>query len=346
MPKPSPTTGGHRLTLRAIEVFVAVIEEGSLGAAARRLSASPSAISQQLSNLETAVGAPLVERATRPLSLTSAGHVFAPRALAILSEAERARVDLATLELARLRQLRLAIVEDLDGGTTPELIAKLARRLPGCEIVTRSGPSHENLHALGQRSVNVVVAAEADDVVPDWVERRPLLRDPYVLVAEQGLASAEGDLTSRLMAAPMIRFSEDLFIGRQTERHLRRQRITPPRTVSCDSTLALLGAVERLGGWALITPLCWLRARRFHGSGALELRPNPFRAYARRVSVMARRGTLGGLPSEIADTLRNLLRSDAVSPGLAAAPWLGDALRILEDEPDADYAIGCVAESP
>lgn len=345
MPKPSPTTEGGRLTLRAIEVFVAVIEEGSLGAAARRLSASPSSVSQQLSNLEAAVGAALVERATRPLALTSAGHVFAPRALAILDQAERARVDLATLELARLRHLRLAIVEDLDGDTTPELIARLARRLPGCEIATRSGPSHENLHALGQRSVDVVVAAEEDDAVPDWVERRPLLRDPYILVAEHGLATAPGDLTSRLMAAPMIRFSEGLFIGRQTERHLRRLRITPPRTVSCDSTLALLGAVERLGGWALITPLCWLRARRFHGSGALELRPNPFRAYARRLSVMARRGALGGLPAEIADTLRDLLRSDAVAPGLAAAPWLGAALRILEDEPEAALAVSCAADS-
>jgi len=79
-----------RLTLRAIEIFVAVIEEGSFSTGARRLGASTSSVSQQVTNLEAALGARLIDRAARPLALTPAGYVFQRRALAILDETARA----------------------------------------------------------------------------------------------------------------------------------------------------------------------------------------------------------------------------------------------------------------
>ena len=50
----------RRLTLRAIEIFVAVIEEGSFSTGARRLGASTSSVSQQVTNLEAALGARLM----------------------------------------------------------------------------------------------------------------------------------------------------------------------------------------------------------------------------------------------------------------------------------------------
>ena len=49
-----------RITLWGIEVFVAIAEETSITAAARRLGASASAVSQQLTNLETALGTALL----------------------------------------------------------------------------------------------------------------------------------------------------------------------------------------------------------------------------------------------------------------------------------------------
>ena len=71
-----------RITLWAIEIFVATADEGSVSAAARRLGSSPSAVSQQLTNLEAAVGATLVLRNTRPITLTPAGEMFRKRAKA------------------------------------------------------------------------------------------------------------------------------------------------------------------------------------------------------------------------------------------------------------------------
>ncbi len=61
--------GLGNLTLRAIEIFVAVIEEGSFSTGARRLGASTSSVSQQVTNLEAALRARLIDRAVQGVTL-------------------------------------------------------------------------------------------------------------------------------------------------------------------------------------------------------------------------------------------------------------------------------------
>ncbi|MBK8212254.1 MAG: LysR family transcriptional regulator [Myxococcales bacterium] len=66
--------------LRAMVVFVRVTEHGSVRGAARALGLSPSVVSHHLASLETHVGAPLLYRTTRRLSLTAAGETLVPHA--------------------------------------------------------------------------------------------------------------------------------------------------------------------------------------------------------------------------------------------------------------------------
>ena len=71
--------------------FVRVVEAGSLSAAARQLRLSPAAVSRQLAGLEDDVGAPLVARTTRRMSVTEAGKRYYERCVRILREVEEAR---------------------------------------------------------------------------------------------------------------------------------------------------------------------------------------------------------------------------------------------------------------
>ncbi|MHB8814162.1 MAG: LysR family transcriptional regulator, partial [Steroidobacteraceae bacterium] len=71
-------------------VLVAVIEQGSLVAAARRLRRSPPAITRALSALEDRVGARLIERTTRRVSPTEAGRALAESSRALLGAYEAA----------------------------------------------------------------------------------------------------------------------------------------------------------------------------------------------------------------------------------------------------------------
>lgn len=76
---------------RQISAFVAVVEENSFSAAARRLNSSPPAVTRLINELEARIGVRLLKRTTRQISLTESGARFlaeAQRILETLAEAE------------------------------------------------------------------------------------------------------------------------------------------------------------------------------------------------------------------------------------------------------------------
>lgn len=73
-------------TLDGMRTFVAVVQEGSFSAAARRLDRSPQLVSKHVAQLEEYLGARLLNRSTRRISLTEAGSAYADRARTVLEE--------------------------------------------------------------------------------------------------------------------------------------------------------------------------------------------------------------------------------------------------------------------
>ena len=83
------------LKLDGIASFVAVVEAGSISAAARRLHLSTSVVSERLAEIERALGASLLHRTTRKLSLTEDGAIFLQKAKRIVREVEEATAEMA-----------------------------------------------------------------------------------------------------------------------------------------------------------------------------------------------------------------------------------------------------------
>ncbi len=181
-----------RVTLWGIEVFLAVAEEGAISLAARRLGVSPSAISQQLTGIETALGAVLLDRSARPMRLTPAGAMFRRHAQVILNAEATARAELAVADLAGLTTLRLGMIEDFDAEVTPALLTALSRELKGCRFLLETGASHHLLEQLDARALDVIVAAEdeaggeAGGGEAGWREVHAIMAEPFVAVAPKG----------------------------------------------------------------------------------------------------------------------------------------------------------------
>jgi DNA-binding transcriptional LysR family regulator len=76
--------------LRALQAFVAIVDRGSLTAAARSLDASLPAVVRQLAALEQQLGARLLNRTTRRQSLTEDGRLYVERARRLLADLEEA----------------------------------------------------------------------------------------------------------------------------------------------------------------------------------------------------------------------------------------------------------------
>ncbi|AWD22864.1 LysR family transcriptional regulator [Fuscovulum blasticum] len=310
-----------RVTLWGIEVFLAAAEEGAISAAARRLGVSPSAVSQQLSGLETALGALLLDRGARPMRMTPAGTMFRRHAQVMLNAALEARAELARADLAGLTTLRLGMIEDFEADVTPRLLSGLSEELKGCRFLLETGPSHRLLDQLDARALDVIVATDlpgdtAAEAAPREVH--PILRDPFVAVCPRG--RAPGDL-------PLIQYSARHLIGRQIASHLSRLGVKPASRFELDSYHAILAMVAAGAGWAILTPLALHQARRFRAE--IEVQPLPFAPLDRTLSLQARAGVLRDIPDLIAHRLRALIAEEVVAPMRAAYPFIGDSLSVL-----------------
>ena len=307
-----------RVTLWGIEVFVAAAEEGSISAAARRLGVSPSAVSQQLSGLETALGATLLDRSGRPVQVTPAGAMFRRHAQTILNAASEARAELAMADLSGLTTLRLGVIEDFDSDVTPRLLSTLARDLKGCRFLLETGASHRLMDQLEARALDIVIAADSGAAAEDWREVHPLMTEPFLSVTPPG---------ARIEDLPLILYTARHLMGRQIAAHLARHGLKPAHRFELDSYAAILAMVAGGEGWTILTPLALHQARAFRAQ--VEVRPLPFPALERTLSLSARAGILHGIPAQIAARLKPLIAEVVIAPALAAAPWLTPALRVL-----------------
>jgi DNA-binding transcriptional LysR family regulator len=94
--------------LARMAIFARVVEEKSFSAAARRLDLSKSLVSKQITQLEKSVGARLLNRTTRALSVTEAGALFYEHCARIVEEAEEAKLAISRLQAAPRGILRIS----------------------------------------------------------------------------------------------------------------------------------------------------------------------------------------------------------------------------------------------
>jgi DNA-binding transcriptional LysR family regulator len=133
---------------------------GTLAAVARALSYSPSAVSQQLSQLEAETGVALLEPAGRSVRLTAQARILVAHAEAILERLEEAEADLrasltevrGTLRVASFQSVLLALV--------PEVLTALAGRHPGLRVEITHQDAEEAFAGLLARDLDVVLGEE------------------------------------------------------------------------------------------------------------------------------------------------------------------------------------------
>ncbi|PKP73340.1 MAG: LysR family transcriptional regulator, partial [Alphaproteobacteria bacterium HGW-Alphaproteobacteria-6] len=230
-----------RLTLWAIEVFLAAEDAGAITAAARRLGVSASGASQQIASLEEALGAALFDRSARPLTLTPAGKIFRRHARAIVNEVSAARGALGLAELAGLTGIRLGMIEDFEAEVTPRLLTAMGAEFAGCRFLLETGASHRLHDLLDARALDMIVAADMG-AAESWMELHPLLEEPFVAAVPRGRIEP-GDGLDRFRALPLILYTARHHMGRQIRDHLAHQNLRLSHRFELDSYHAIMAMV-------------------------------------------------------------------------------------------------------
>ena len=118
----------------AIPVFVAVVENGGFAAAGRELGVSKSAVSKRITQLEARLGAQLLHRSTRKLSLTEAGERYLTHAVRALGAAREAEDAVSELQDDPKGRLKINAPMSFGRLHVAPLISEFLKRYPGTSI--------------------------------------------------------------------------------------------------------------------------------------------------------------------------------------------------------------------
>lgn len=206
----------------------ALLDEGSVARAARRLRLSPSAMSRALARLRATTGDPLLVRAGRGLVPTPRAVELREQAARLVHEARSVLRPAESLDLARLQRTftiraREGFVENMGAA----LLARIHAEAPGVRIAFVQKTDRDST-SLRDGSVDLETGVIGKASGPE-VRTQALFGDRFVGVVRQGHALARGRMTAQRYAraqhvaavhgeterGPVDRAMEQLGIGRE-----------------------------------------------------------------------------------------------------------------------------------
>ncbi|HWF89729.1 MAG TPA: LysR family transcriptional regulator [Pyrinomonadaceae bacterium] len=170
------------MEIRQLRAFVAIAESGTFTAGALRVHVTQAAISMQIRQLETEIGAKVFVRAPRHVILTEAGEQLLRRARHILREHDAALDEIAELAGAERGRLRIGsasamvLTEQLPG-----ILKELRKQHPAADISVTSGTSEVLVDQILAGEVDVAFVSLPVDVRGIKTER--LSEDQLVAIA-------------------------------------------------------------------------------------------------------------------------------------------------------------------
>jgi DNA-binding transcriptional LysR family regulator len=160
LPHDESPSGAPGLTTVWLRVFLEVARQGSFTVAARRLGWTQSAVSRQISALESALGGtPLFDRLPRGVRLTEAGLVLVPHAETVVERLHDAARDLAALREATGGRLRIGAFPTADAALVPRAIAAFTARHPGVRLTREEGLTPGLLDGLAASRLDLAVVS-------------------------------------------------------------------------------------------------------------------------------------------------------------------------------------------
>jgi DNA-binding transcriptional LysR family regulator len=188
------------MDLRLFRYFVAVADEGNFNRAAERLNMAQPPLSRAIQQLEAHIGAPLLDRSSRPLRLTDVGKLLYAQAAQILMRMEDVEHMVKAAAVNKHRQLVIGFVASTIYARLPELIREFRKAAPNVELVMVESTTLEQIAALKEGRIDVGFGRIRLD---DPSVRRIILRNEKLIAAfpvDHPLAQLDGPVSLRELA--------------------------------------------------------------------------------------------------------------------------------------------------
>lgn len=184
------------MDIRQLECFVAVADELHFRKASERLGLSQSALSERISALEHELGARLLFRTTRQVSLTQAGSEFVQDAKKILTDIEKSISNVRHTAESDLHNIRVSGVDEAISMLLPKALLLFKRTDPKVhvQVLEISSSEQHSQELISHRTDVAFVRNSCDDefITSELLHRQPIV----VVVAKTNPLSTSASLST------------------------------------------------------------------------------------------------------------------------------------------------------
>lgn len=145
------------MDLRQLRYFAAVVEEGTISAAARKLNISQPPLSLQIRMLEDEYGLRLFERGARQITLTDAGRMFYRYATEILELQHAADTDMHDLRAGKRGSVRIGLVSSFYSGKMYKALKSFHKDYPQVQFQISEGNTYQLIEHLHKGRIELAV---------------------------------------------------------------------------------------------------------------------------------------------------------------------------------------------
>jgi DNA-binding transcriptional LysR family regulator len=243
------------MELRQLRTFKAVAELRHFARAASLCNLSQPAVSHQIAQLEQEVGAKLLNRAPRRVSLTVAGEVFLEETQRILAAVDRAHERMQEVARGSIGRIRLGATPTPGLYLLPQLLASYREQHRPYDLRLEIGAGHAIAERVARNDLDMAIVAGTPG--SSELRTRSLARDEMVVVAppRSPLARARAIKPRQLESETWLLREEGSDTRRQLTSWWHRHRLTPARTMTFDHPDAVKRAVMADLGIALVSRL-------------------------------------------------------------------------------------------
>ncbi len=300
------------IELRHLRYFLAVAETQNFTRAAERLGVSQPSVSQQIKDLETALGATLLRRLGKRLQLTEEGASFRANAAVVVRKLEEACGAVGAQAQGQAGHVEVGVVPAAHMAWIPMALTRMAREHPGVTVA---------VHEQSARAIETEVEAGRWDLgcgvllhsSPN-LRYEALLAQKLSLIVPGGhpLAARESVSVKELREVPLVLLPGTFDMRHAIDELFARGRTRPNVLFEISTVCATLATVTRAGIPTVLTPIV------FAGREWLDLQAVPIRESGASVEyglVTAKSGELSPGARAFAEIVREVGRAGGPGRG-------------------------------
>lgn len=231
-----------------LKTFVAVVDCGSMAAAARQLNLTPAGVAQQIRTLERQIEAPLIRRAGRTVTVTEAGVRILERTRNVIQNVAELRS--MAIDDSVGGELKLGACNTALTGILPDILARVVADFPQIGITIQPGLSNDLHRAVENGQLDAAFVLQAPFTLYKTCCWHLLREEPLIVLAPESMKNC--DPHELLANQPFIRYDRNLWGGDLADQYLHQVGITPNQRCELAALNAIAVMVDRGLGVSLV----------------------------------------------------------------------------------------------